>query len=680
MNFFKAQKLINKIILCTSIVLVVVFSVSTIFLKSLLAKHFIDQEVKSAATNTNNVTLQICNFIEQSEIFLREFAESPYVSERLEHTENKQSIRELQEYTEKYASVRNDLEGLFVADTTSYSQTHSSPEYVGTVTRKTEEALKEMYDWMSTGETHITGIMVSPASGQLSLVMYHPVFNKNEKLIGWCGLSVLTKEFSESLLKYHGENSEIEYQVVDGTTGIVSLASNERETNSETKYISEISEFISNVKEAKYIKGNRGEKNKVLSYQYIPKYNLLMIEEVGTKSIDRVVGSITMAIIIITAAAICFIIAWGAIFGKHLLKHDKKVQEIALEISKLNLSEKHYETLDAYKGFKSEAGILASQLSKLLHALSGIVTQISKGSRNLTSVSQDLNNHALSLTKVVNKNNHATEQLLSSIEETSDAIRDVTEEVDNVNEVVNHINSYVNTTSQEAKKLLLEVEKVKDIVDQNISKNQKQLVENEKVIKQAVDDLSSVYAINEIVEHIKGIATQTNLLSLNASIEAARAGEAGKGFAIVANEIRTLSEESNKAADKISEIVVACNTATEETKECFAEISSYLKDDVSEIIHTIAAQIEEYNISIQKLEDVFSEIDNETIIAVDAVQKIDSRMKGVNEIAKQNVEDIRVVVKGNKQTSEISNEINTTIEKCNEVENDLSQIVNQFTL
>ncbi|MEH7110562.1 methyl-accepting chemotaxis protein [Bacillus sp. JJ1764] len=61
--------------------------------------------------------------------------------------------------------------------------------------------------------------------------------------------------------------------------------------------------------------------------------------------------------------------------------------------------------------------------------------------------------------------------------------------------------------------------------------------------------------IGEIIQIISGISTQTNLLALNAAIEAARAGDAGKGFSVVAEEIRKLADQSNKAAIEISELV-----------------------------------------------------------------------------------------------------------------------------
>ena len=75
------------------------------------------------------------------------------------------------------------------------------------------------------------------------------------------------------------------------------------------------------------------------------------------------------------------------------------------------------------------------------------------------------------------------------------------------------------------------------------------------VSEQTNKNNDSAANINKAVEIIKGLAAQTNLLSLNASIEAARAGEAGRGFAVVAEEIRNLSEESSGNAQDIEGIV-----------------------------------------------------------------------------------------------------------------------------
>ena len=90
-----------------------------------------------------------------------------------------------------------------------------------------------------------------------------------------------------------------------------------------------------------------------------------------------------------------------------------------------------------------------------------------------------------------------------------------------------------------------------------------------------VDDIEKqMDAVNGLLAEISGIADQTNLLALNAAIEAARAGEAGRGFAVVADEVRALSRNSNNLNDKIREVVSKSKDNIAKAKEMVGDIAS----------------------------------------------------------------------------------------------------------
>ena len=113
-------------------------------------------------------------------------------------------------------------------------------------------------------------------------------------------------------------------------------------------------------------------------------------------------------------------------------------------------------------------------------------------------------------------------------------------------------------------------------------------------LKEAISEISKCSEeIDEIISTIESIASETNLLSLNASIEAARAGEAGKGFAIVANQVKNLADESAKAAGETNKLIERTVLAVEkgitiadETAENMDEVMKGAKEATEKMKYT----------------------------------------------------------------------------------------------
>lgn len=133
----------------------------------------------------------------------------------------------------------------------------------------------------------------------------------------------------------------------------------------------------------------------------------------------------------------------------------------------------------------------------------------------------------------------------------------------------------------------------------NLSKNTQNLTDSTSEVIAGLEESS--HKIVNVVALISKFASQTNLLSLNASVEAARAGEAGKGFAVVAVEVKSLAEETRKATDDISECVEEIRDRVEKVIESSGKISTAVKD-VNHNITGVASAIEQQSATMCELE------------------------------------------------------------------------------
>lgn len=107
---------------------------------------------------------------------------------------------------------------------------------------------------------------------------------------------------------------------------------------------------------------------------------------------------------------------------------------------------------------------------------------------------------------------------------------------------------------------------------------------------------------SEILEFIKGIATQTNLLGLNAAIEAARAGESGRGFAVVAGQVRKLSDQSQEAVKNIEKILDEMNNSVNEINNTIGSVGA-ISEEQAASTEEILSRIETLNETIKNLQE-----------------------------------------------------------------------------
>lgn len=287
---------------------------------------------------------------------------------------------------------------------------------------------------------------------------------------------------------------------------------------------------------------------------------------------------------------------------------------------------------------QDELGQIFRTITETTAGFAHTVATIKSATEELSAVSEEFSQMFDSMGNVMDNTGAAMEEIVSNTSVQAEQTLDIKEKTDAIAVAIDHILNNVNALADSAQAVSDCSQSAVEIMDELLAISNENSISIEAVREQTQKTNESVQEIRSVTEIIAGISSQTNLLALNASIEAARAGEHGAGFAVVAEEIRTLADQSKESTEHINKIVAELihNSdisvdVTKKVSEAFGRQDKKMRDTEA-IFTSLKQEIDRASSAIGGITTEISELEQHKNIIAGSVGQLTS-------FAEQNVDN-----------------------------------------
>ncbi|WP_261922090.1 methyl-accepting chemotaxis protein [Shewanella sp. NFH-SH190041] len=309
--------------------------------------------------------------------------------------------------------------------------------------------------------------------------------------------------------------------------------------------------------------------------------------------------SAKVSIIVITILDILFLIVFSTLLTRQICHPLKMLVEQAMAIAKGNLGRGVLcEWIEQDRINHDETGQLAVAIRDMKDSLNALVTDITTSVGQLSTAAKDMSTISEQSADGMSQQLNEINQVATAMNQMQSTLQEVASNTTAAAEAANHALSASKEGTDIVQNTVLSIDGVA-----------KQLTSASDVVQQLEQDSKNISIVLDV---IRGIAEQTNLLALNAAIEAARAGEQGRGFAVVADEVRTLAQRTQKSTEEISHTIEMLQNRTAQADQAMQLSQEQMKSSL-----TLAEDAGKSILSINHAVNIITDMNNQIASATE---------------------------------------------------------------
>src|SRR5690554_511714 len=335
-------------------------------------------------------------------------------------------------------------------------------------------------------------------------------------------------------------------------------------------------------------------------------------------------SSSTVTITVITVAAIIISIALFLIFLKLIIS---SIQTLRSQLDNIAQGEGDL-TQRIPVTVEDDLGQLVRSFNQVLENLQGMIGSIQTLSRDLGTGATELASAARDNNEGVTRQTDSISMVATAINEMQSAIEEVAGNASRAAEITREADLKGQNSAEIIRSSSKQVHRLAAQISKAVG-----------VIRKLSDDSDNITSVLDV---IRGIAEQTNLLALNAAIEAARAGEQGRGFAVVADEVRTLAQRTQQSTEDIQTMITALQTGVSDVVNVM-ETGSKEATETEKLATEAEQELQAILEAISNITDVNTSVASATEEQTQVVDEINRSITDINDLAAASAERSRAI-------------------------------------